>query len=74
MKKFPKEKLTFEYHIYMVQLGCIALAVIICAIVSISVNISSQVKIIADNLLTTANALSAGTNVIDSVKRGYATE
>lgn len=74
MKKFPKEKLTFEYHIYMVQLGCIALAVIICAIVSISVNISSQVKIIADNLLTTANTLSTGPTVIDSVKLGYATE
>lgn len=74
MKKFLKEKLTFEYHIYMVQLGCIALAALICAIVSISVDISSQVKIIADNLLTTSNTLSTGPTIIDSVKLGYATE
>ena len=55
MKRPGKQKLTFEYHIYLVQLGSIALAVLICALVSIGVDISSQVKIISDNLLTTAN-------------------
>ena len=74
MKRPGKQKLTFEYHIYLVQLGSIALAVLICALVSIGVDISSQVKIISDNLLTTANTLSTGPTIIDSVKLGYATE
>lgn len=74
MKKPGKQNLTFEYHIYLVQLGSIALTVLICAIVSMGVDISCQLRIISDNLLTTANTLSTSPSVIDSVKLGYATE
>lgn len=73
MKIPGKQKFTFEYHIYLVQLGSIALAVILCAFVSIFVDISSQVNIIEDNLLTTANTLSTAPSIIDSVKHGYTT-
>ena len=73
MKRLKKQKLKFEYHIYMVQLGSIILTVLICALVSIFMDISFQVKIISDNLLTTSNTLSTGPTIIDSVKLGYAT-
>lgn len=73
MKIFKKYKLTFENHIYLVQLGGIALTVLICALVSLTIGISSQLQIFEDNLITTAHMLATGPTIINSVLLGYAT-
>lgn len=69
-----KQKLTFQHHLYIVQLGGIILAILISAIVSLSINISSHIEIISDNLLTTVNTLSTSPTVVDSVTREHATD
>lgn len=73
MKKIPKKMLRFEYHIYLMQLGGIALTVVICALVSLTIGISSQIQIIEDNLMTTANTIATGPTIINSAMLGYAT-
>ncbi|MDO5408822.1 MAG: ATP-binding protein [Lachnospiraceae bacterium] len=73
MKKTFKEKLTFERHLYLIQLSSIILTVLTCAVISLFVNISSQFQIIGDNLLSTANTLSVAPSIIDSIERGSVT-
>lgn len=73
MKKNRKKMLRFEYHIYLMQLGGIALTVVICALVSLTIGISSQIQIIEDNLMTTANTIATGPTIINSATLGRAT-
>ena len=74
MKKFPRKQIRFENQIYLVQLGGIALTVVICALVSLTISISSQIQIIEDNLMTIANTLATGPTIINTAALGCATD
>ncbi len=74
MKKKDRKKITFETHLYLVQLGSILLSIVICVLVAMFISISSQLQIIGDNLLNTANTLSAGPTIMNTVRLGYTPE
>jgi sensor histidine kinase regulating citrate/malate metabolism len=74
IKNGQKHKLTFEQRIYLIQIGGIVLSILICAITTLSINISSQAEIITQNLMTTAEALAASPTVIETLKLGRTNE
>lgn len=72
--KRNRSKITFETHLYLVQLGSILLSIIICVLFSLFINVSSQLQIIGDNLLNTSNTLSASPTILNIVRLRYVPE
>lgn len=73
MKKRQK-KLSLEKQLYLLQLFSITMTVLICAIVSLFITINSQIKIVDDNLKSTAKTLSISPSIVTSMTYGYSTD
>lgn len=67
-------KIPFENQLYLLQLFSITMTVLICAIVSLFININSQIKIVDDNLKSTAQTLSISPSVVTAMTFGYSTD
>lgn len=74
LRKPIKPAVTYRRHLYMAQLGAIVITVMLCALVSIVINISSQIHMIQSHLLSTANMLSSTPSVVESAELERATD